>query len=279
MQRVDGLDLVAEHLDADGELLVHRDDLDGVAPHAEVAAREVDVVALVLHRDELADEPVAVDALADLQGDHGVQVFLGGTEAVDAGHRRDDDDVAAADSSELVVEWRRRSTSALIERVFLDEGVGLRNVRLGLVVVVVGDEVLDRVVGHELAELVGELGGQRLVVREHEGGPLHLLDEPGRGRRLARSRGAEEHDIRLARVDAAGQFGDRLRLVAARGVFADDLEGAHGAGGLHYSSLGSDLRQPQGVYGLAGYSGSKALTPVSAAESAQSLAAESGSTA
>ena len=52
--------------------------------------------------------------------------------------------------------------------VLLDVEVGLRDVRLGLVVVVVGDEVLDRVVGEELAELVAELCGERLVVRDHE---------------------------------------------------------------------------------------------------------------
>ena len=43
-----------------------------------------------------------------------------------------------------------------------------RQVRLGLVVVVVADEVLDRVVREELAELRVELGGERLVVGEDE---------------------------------------------------------------------------------------------------------------
>ena len=56
--------------------------------------------------------------------------------------------------------------------VLLDVEVGLRDVRLGLVVVVVGDEVLDRVVREELAELVAELRGERLVVGDHERGPL-----------------------------------------------------------------------------------------------------------
>ena len=56
--------------------------------------------------------------------------------------------------------------------VLLDVEVGLRDVRLWLVVVVVGDEVLDRVRGEELAELVAELRGERLVVGDHERGPL-----------------------------------------------------------------------------------------------------------
>ena len=100
--------------------------------------------------------------------------------------------------------------------ILLDEGVGLRNVGLGLVVVVIAHEVLDRVVRHELAELVGELCGERLVVREHEGGTLNLLDEPGGRCRLAGAGRAEQHDIGLAGVDPADQLSDRLRLVAAR---------------------------------------------------------------
>ena len=55
---------------------------------------------------------------------------------------------------------------------FLDVGVGARDVGLGLVVVVVGDEVLDRVVGEEALELAVELGGERLVGREDERGAL-----------------------------------------------------------------------------------------------------------
>jgi hypothetical protein len=47
--------------------------------------------------------------------------------------------------------------------VLLDVGVGGGDVGLGLVVVVVADEVLDGVVGEELPELVGQLGGEGLV--------------------------------------------------------------------------------------------------------------------
>ena len=87
--------------------------------------------------------------------------------------------------------------------VLLDVGVGLRDVRLGLVVVVVGDEVLDRVVGQQLAQLVGQLRGQRLVRRHHQRRPLQPLDQPGRGRRLAGAGGAEQHDVLLARAGSA----------------------------------------------------------------------------
>ena len=53
-------------------------------------------------------------------------------------------------------------------RVLLDVEVLRGHVGLGLVVVVVADEVLDGVVGQELAELVAELGRQRLVVGDDQ---------------------------------------------------------------------------------------------------------------
>ena len=60
----DAVDLVAEELDAYGQLLIHRDDLHRVAPHAEGAARECDVVALVLHVDEGAQQIVAINLVS-----------------------------------------------------------------------------------------------------------------------------------------------------------------------------------------------------------------------
>ena len=90
-------------------------------------------------------------------------------------------------------------------RVLLDVGVGLRDVRLGLVVVVVRDEVLDRVVRQHLPQLVGQLRRERLVRRHHQRGPLQPLDQPRRGGRLAGARGAEQHDVLLARRAGAAR--------------------------------------------------------------------------
>ena len=153
------LDLVAEQLDAQRRLVVGRVDLDRVAPDPELAPGEVHVVALVLHVDELAEERPLVDLLAGAQDDEVVLVLLGRAEAVDAGDRGDDDDVPpgqqrrggrVAEALDLVVH----------RRVLLDVRVARGHVRLGLVVVVVGDEVLDPVVREEGAELAGQLGGQ-----------------------------------------------------------------------------------------------------------------------
>ena len=93
---LDRLDRVAEELDADrGLLLVGGEDLDHVAAHAERAAVEVDVVALVLDVDEHAQAGRrARNSSPTFEIDEQAVVALGRADAVDAAHARDDDDVA-----------------------------------------------------------------------------------------------------------------------------------------------------------------------------------------
>ena len=199
VQVVQRLDLVAEELDAHREFLVGRDDLDGVAAHPERAPGERHVVAGVLHVDQQPQQRVARHLVADLQLDRAVQVGLRGAEAVDARHRRHHHHIAPRQQAR-----RRRVPQPLdvvVDRaVLLDVGVGLRDVRLGLVIVVVRDEIFNRVVRQHLPQLVGELRGQRLVRRHHQGGPLQPLDQPGRRRRLAGTRGAQQHHVVLPRL-------------------------------------------------------------------------------
>ena len=166
--------------------------------------------------------------VADAERDHAVDVLLRRAEAVDAGHRGDDDDVAAGEQA--VGGAVPQPLDLVVDRgVLLDVGVGLRDVGLGLEVVVVADEVLDGVVRQQLAELVGELGGERLVGRHDERRALHLLDEPGGRRRLAGAGGAEQHGVLLPRPDPAREVGDRRRLVAGGLEVGDDLEGRQAA--------------------------------------------------
>jgi hypothetical protein len=100
--------------------------------------------------------------------------------------------------------------------VFLDVGVGLGDVGLGLVVVVVRDEVLDGVVGQQFSKLVGQLGGECLVRGHHQRRTLQLLDQPRRRRRLAGAGGAEQHDVAFVGMHPAHELVDGGRLVTRR---------------------------------------------------------------
>ncbi len=224
---MDGLDRVAEQLDAEGDALGgHREDLDDVAPDAEGPPMEVVVVALVLERDELPKDVVALPLLPLRQREVHPVIALGRAEAVDARDGRDDDDVPpleerlgrrVAHPVDLVVD----------QRVLLDVGVRLRDVGLGLVVVVVGDEVLDRVLREERLELAVQLGGQRLVGRDDERGALQPLDDRRDRERLAGPGHPEEGRVGAARGDPVGQPRDRARLVALGGVVGDEPERWH----------------------------------------------------
>src|SRR5690606_13964733 len=102
----------------------------------------------------------------------------------DARYGRDDDDVVALEKG------ARRSVAhpidLLVDRAFLlYVRVRPRDVGLGLIVVVVADEVFDRVLREEALELAVELGGQRLVVRQDQRWPLRPRDDVGHRERLA----------------------------------------------------------------------------------------------
>ena len=203
-------------MDAPGAVfVVRREDIDGVAAHAERAAEEIALRALVLQRHQVGEQLALVDLAALLEREGHRRIGFDRADAVDAGHRGDDDDVVA-----LEQRARRRMAHAvdlLVDRGFLlDVGVGARDVGFRLVVVVIGDEIFDRVVGEERLELAIELRRQRLVRREDEGRALRRLDHLRHREGLARAGDAEQHLRAVAALDALDQFLDRLRLVALR---------------------------------------------------------------
>ena len=89
VELADLLDLVAEEADPPGHvLIVRREDLEAVAAHAEVAAREGLVVAPVLQRDELADDLALVLGRALLQAEGHRRIGLDRADAVEAARPR-----------------------------------------------------------------------------------------------------------------------------------------------------------------------------------------------
>ena len=113
-------------------------------------------------------------------------------------------------------------------RVLLDVGVGLGDVGLGLVVVVVGDEVLHLVIGEEVLELLVKLGGQGLVVGQHQSGALNSLDDVGHGEGFAGAGDAQQGLVLMAALQPRNQRVDGLGLVAGGLEVRDKLECGHG---------------------------------------------------
>ena len=253
-ERVEGADplhLVPEQLDADPALLVGGHDLDHVPAHAEGPPLQLVVVALVAGLDEAREQVPPVEDVALPDEEQHPVVGLGRAEAVDARHRRHDQHVAALE--EAPGGGEAEPVDLLVDRgLLLDVGVRLRDVGLGLVVVVVRDEVLDRVLREERLELLVELGGQRLVVGEHQGRAVDPRDHGRHGEGLARARDPEQHLVLVAALEPRDELLDRGRLVPAGLEVAHQLEAgvrlrgseAHGLGtrGCHPDIITKGVR-------------------------------------
>ncbi len=224
VQQAQGLDLVVEQLHPQRQFTVlGREDVDGVAAHPKAAAAEVDVVAAVLHADQLRDHVALADLVAHPGDETHLGVVLGLADAVDGTDRGHDHRVAPLQHA--LGGRQAHLLDVLVDRaVLLDEQVALRHIGLGLVVVVVADEILHRVARKELAELGVQLRGQGLVGRKHDRRTAHAGDHIGHGEGLARAGHAQQGLVGQAVVDAFTQQADGLGLVAGRRVGLEQLE-------------------------------------------------------
>ncbi len=112
-------------------------------------------------------------------------------------------------------------------RVLLDVGIRRRHVGLRLVVVVIGDEILDAVAREELAHLAVELRRQRLVRREDQGRALDGPDDVGHRERLARAGHAQQRLLCQPALESVDEARDRGRLVAGGFEIGNELESVH----------------------------------------------------
>ena len=189
MQQRDRIDFVTEKFNADRELFVYGDDFHRVPAHPERSASERNVIAGVLHRHKPAQEFIAIQRLAHVELNHPVHILLRRTKPINAG---DGGNHYGVPASEKVVGCRMPQPLHLIvdRGILLNEGIGLGDVRLRLVVIVVGHEILNGVVGQEFPKFGSHLGGQSLIGLDDEGGALNLFDEPRRCCRFTGARGA-----------------------------------------------------------------------------------------
>src|SRR6185369_2617932 len=212
VDRGDRINLVAPELDAVSLVLVTRVDLDDVAAHAKSSALEVDVGTLVLQLDESLQQHIARHATAGFDEEQQTVVRVRVAKTVDARDARDYDYVATLE--ERAGRRHPQSIDFLVDdRFFFDVDVGGGNVRFGLVVVVIRDEILARILWKERAKLVEQLGGERFVVREHERGALRALDDTPDRERFAAAGDSEQHLVFGAVVETVNECLDGRRLV------------------------------------------------------------------
>ncbi|MCY1356556.1 hypothetical protein D9M69_430130 [compost metagenome] len=141
--------------------------------------------------------------------------------------------------------------------VLLDVGVGGWDVGFRLVVVVVGNEILDGIVRKEGSELAVQLGSQCLVGRQDQRGPLNLGNDVRNAEGLPRPRHTQQGLVRKAGFQSFHHLANGLRLVAGGLEAGDKLELRHAdldfgcdtcAGLASYLVESSRAMSPQAVW-------------------------------
>ena len=186
------LDFIVEQLHPHRQRLrLRREDVHHVAPHPVGAALKGHVVARVLQFRQPREDVALVHPIAPVEVQHHAQVGLRVAQAVDG--RDGSDDQGVAPLKERLGGRQPHLLDVGVDRgVLLDVGVRGGHIGFRLVVVVVGDEVLHRVVGKELAELPVKLGGQGFVRRQHQRRPIHRGHHVGDSEGLAGAGDAEQ---------------------------------------------------------------------------------------
>src|SRR5450830_2123742 len=201
--------------DADAGLRLLGHHLQRRPAHAERATLAHVFDTLIAEPDERPGDVVALHGRALCHRQQSLAVFLRRVPAVDTAHGADDDDVLALDErSDGRVP---QASDVLVDvGVLRDVQINRGDIRLGLIVVIVADEILDRVLGEEGLELAVQLGGKRLVVAQDKDRAIELLDDIRHRKRLAGAGDADQRLEAVALLDPGDQLGDGLRLVSRR---------------------------------------------------------------
>ena len=218
-----------------------------VAPHAEAAASELRLGAVVEPLDEPVEQSRKAPRLAPAHLDRlGVEV-VGVAYAVEAGHRRNHHDIPPARQQGAGGTQAQFLYLVVDAEVLLDIGVARGDVCLGLVIVIVGHEVLHGIVWEERLELAVELCRKGLVVAEYQRRTLQAFDDVGHSERLAGACHAEQRDVAHPLVEGPAQLPYGLRLVSGGAVVRFKLELHRGK----YSNI-TPIRHPSRNYILPG---------------------------
>ena len=210
----DAVDFIAEELDADGLILrIYRENLNAVAPDAELVAFKGEVVPFISDFCQLSQQIVKVPLLSGAQGDDHVGIIDGVAKAVDAADRRHHYHIAALEQAgrgavpealNLVIDGG----------ILFDESIRVRDIRFGLIVIVIAHKILHGVFRKELPKLAAELCGKDFIVRQDQGRPVAAGNDVCHGKGLARA-GHSQKDLLVDTVFDSGYQGvDGRRLVA-----------------------------------------------------------------
>ena len=146
--------------------MLSRKNINRVAPYPEGTAIEIDIVARVLHLNQARDDVTLRDAIFRAQRQNHLVVFIRITDAVNRRNSRHNHHIAPL--HQRFCAGKSHLLNVLIDRrIFFNKQIPLRHIGFRLIVVVVTDEILDRIQRKEITKLAVQLCCQRFVRREN----------------------------------------------------------------------------------------------------------------
>ena len=99
-------------------------------------------------------------------------------------------------------------------RILFDKGIRSRHIGFGLVIIVVGDEILHRIMRKVFLHLPVKLCRECFIVRHDDRGAFELLNHVGDGKGFTGTGYTQQGLVHQAIIDALYQFFDRFRLIS-----------------------------------------------------------------
>ena len=104
-------------------------------------------------------------------------------------------------------------------RILFDIGIGCRNVSLGLIIVVIGYEIFNRIFRKKLLKLRAQLRCKGFIMGKHKRRTVELCNNICHCKGLARACNAEQGLFVIALVNSVNKLFYCSRLVARRLIF------------------------------------------------------------
>ena len=181
----DRLNLITPKRNPNGVVSIGEKDVHRITIHPKIPPIEFSPCSTVQTRYQLVEEFVSGYFLSHFYGNHTFMKFHGVPDSVyarDGGHN----DHVSSSAQERRGGTQTQFLNFLIDpKVLFNVGVGHWDEGLGLVIIVIRNEVLHEVVREEFFELTIKLSGEGFVVTQNEGGSLRFLNHIGHGKGLS----------------------------------------------------------------------------------------------
>ena len=141
----------------------------------ELISGKVDIIAFITNFCQLSQDFIQRAHLSHPKGDHHALIVNRVTQAIQTADRRNHDHISA-------FEKRRCGTMTQPVNFFVDGGIlfdvgiCMSNVGFRLVVIVIGNEILNRIIGEEFPELRTKLGSKGLIMGKNQCGAVQLFN-------------------------------------------------------------------------------------------------------